>query len=151
MAEQLIPVAVFSRPIDAELAKTKLEAEGLYAFVADGNFRMDWFLSGAMEGVRLLVRRIDEARARAILDEDPDQAQAALREVFEESDDERCPSCGSEDTRSRSGSAFRASLAISLAALILAQPIVLVLIGFPVLVFRRRRRCFDCGHQWRDH
>ena len=33
MAEQLVPVATFRRPIDAELAKSKLEAGGVRSFI----------------------------------------------------------------------------------------------------------------------
>ncbi|MFQ5513247.1 MAG: putative signal transducing protein [Myxococcota bacterium] len=151
MGEPLVPVAVFSRSIEAELARTKLEAAGLHAFIADGHLvRINWLLSGAVGGVKLLVPRSDEERAIAVLHESPDGARVALREVFEDDGEELCPRCGSEETRGQSGSSFRVAIAITLAALLLAQPIVLLFVGLPVLFYRRRRRCFDCGHRWRE-
>ncbi len=151
MAEGLVAVATFSRHLDAELAKSKLEAEGLRAFLADGNIvRLNWFLSGAVGGVKLLVREMDEARAATILNEDPRHAQAALREVFGDDPEELCIRCGSDEVRGQGSSAFRSSIALVLVALLLAQPFVLLLIGVPVLFYRRRRRCFECGLRWRE-
>jgi hypothetical protein len=153
MAEALVPIAGFRRHIDAELAKSKLEAAGLRCFIANGHadrIDFDWFLTGAEKEVKLLVRNADEAAAAAILEEDPENAQLALRQLFAESSEERCPRCGSLEIRKVGVSLFRASIAITLVALLLRQPFVLLLIGAPLLLPRDRRRCSECDHRWKE-
>ena len=151
MAESLIPIATFSRHIEAELARSKLEAEGLPAFVADSNIvRLNWFLSGAVGGAKVLVRAQDESRALEILQEDPQSAQEALREVFGDDLEDRCPQCGSSETRTQSAAAFRAAIALIAVALMIGRPVLLLLMPLPVIFYRRRRRCFDCGLRWRE-
>src|SRR3990172_4296043 len=100
MAEALVAVATFSRPADAELARGRLEAEGLRAFVADAHVvRMNWLLSQAVGGVKLMVPASEEAMAMAILNEGSSGASDALHEVFPDVETERCPRCGSEEVR----------------------------------------------------
>jgi len=153
MAEHLVPIATFSRHIDAELAKSKLEAEGVRCFIANGHadrINFDWCLTGATTQIKLLVRQADRALAQAILGEDPEQAQLALQQVFGEGNELRCPHCGSLEVRKQGVSAFRASIALMLVALLVGRPFILLLIGFPILFSWGRRRCADCGHRWKE-
>lgn len=60
MSAQLITVATFDTPIDAEIAKGKLEAVGVRVFLADeATVRMASYLGPAMGGVKLQVRDND--------------------------------------------------------------------------------------------
>jgi len=68
----------FSKPVvlrsylalpDALLAKSILDSAGIECFLADQNIiRLDWFLSNALGGVKLLVREEDAAEAAAVLE-----------------------------------------------------------------------------------
>lgn len=61
----------YSLPFDAHLDRSRLESEGIDAFVADEHtVNMQWMLSNAIGGVRLQVQEDDLYRARRILDED---------------------------------------------------------------------------------
>ena len=82
----------FAWPHEAALARNALHAAGIAAVTCDENLvRIDWFLSNALGGVKLLVPARDSDAARALLDSsaepvDPGEA-ADLAEL------ERCPSC----------------------------------------------------------
>ena len=151
MAEQLIPVATFRQPIEAELAKGKLEAEGVRCFIEDGSLaRINWFLSGAVGETKLLVREADRVLSMEILEEDPEQAEAALRTVFEGTDSNGCPLCGSPEIRAEGYPTLTILIALLLVGLFLRVPMLLLLVVLPLLFFRRRRyRCFDCEHRWK--
>ncbi len=70
-APGMATVARFTNVIEAEMAKTRLEAEGIFALTADGaTASVAPHLSIARGGVRLQVREDDLAEARAILDEE---------------------------------------------------------------------------------
>jgi hypothetical protein len=121
----------------AELARSRLEAEGIEAVLLDRNLvAQDWLVSNAIGGVRLQVPAEEAARAREILAED---GTADLAATFEGSlppaKDEVCPSCGSERVRG-------SRLATRTKALSL-------LLSIPFVLWSRRTRCLDCGHRWR--
>ena len=151
VAEELIPVKTYSRPIEAELARSKLEAEGLRCFIADGNIvRLNWYLSGAVGGTKLLVRAADRAHALEILDEDPAQAEEALREIFGDMEGSGCPRCGSDEVRPQRHTAVTVVIVFLCVGLLLGQPLLFLLMGLPVLLPRpKRTRCLDCGHRWK--
>ena len=59
-AESLVTVATFGTLPQAELARGHLDAEGIRSFVLDSeSVNMDWFLSGAVGGVKLQVAKSD--------------------------------------------------------------------------------------------
>ncbi|MEX0606231.1 MAG: DUF2007 domain-containing protein [Marinobacter sp.] len=61
----------YSMPLEAHLDRSRLESEGIDAFVADEHtVNMQWMLSNAIGGVRLQVQEDDLYRARRILAED---------------------------------------------------------------------------------
>lgn len=69
MSTQLVTVATFDTPIDAEIAKNKLESVGVRAFLADeATIRMASYLGPAMGGVKLLVLDSDVESARSVLE-----------------------------------------------------------------------------------
>jgi hypothetical protein len=66
--EDLVTVATFPDVAEAELAKERLELEGVRAFVIDAQAAgVMPFLAGAMGGVRVQVEGKDAARAKEIL------------------------------------------------------------------------------------
>ena len=77
---QPVTVATFTTPLEAELARGRLDEEGIEAFVADGELvTADWTMSNAVGGVKVRVAPEDANRARAVLAEpveDPDDYEA---------------------------------------------------------------------------
>jgi hypothetical protein len=68
--EQLVTVARFATPFEAELARSHLAAEGIRAYIADEHFiHLYGTLAAAAEGIKLQVREEDAPRARALLAE----------------------------------------------------------------------------------
>ena len=76
----LVTVATFTTPLEAELARGRLEEEGVEAHVADGELvTADWTMSNAVGGVKVRVSTEDADRARAVLAEpveEPDDYEA---------------------------------------------------------------------------
>jgi membrane protease YdiL (CAAX protease family) len=70
MAEELVTIATFDFPTQAEAERLLLEQEGIRTFLADDNLvGMDWFVSNAVGGAKLQVAAQDADRARKLLDE----------------------------------------------------------------------------------
>jgi hypothetical protein len=68
MDEPVTTVATFSTPVEAELARNRLEEKGIAASVADAETAgMLFALGGALGGVKVQVAESDAARARAVL------------------------------------------------------------------------------------
>jgi hypothetical protein len=71
MVERLITIVTFSQPIMAELARTRLEAAGIYCFIVDEHIVMAQpFYSPAVGGIKLQVWESDVRRALEILRQD---------------------------------------------------------------------------------
>jgi hypothetical protein len=69
-AGRLTTVATYLEPIQAELARSRLDAEGIPAFIQGGEFAsMAWHLTLANQGVKVQVPTEDAERAMAILSE----------------------------------------------------------------------------------
>lgn len=87
---------------EAHLMKGGLESAGIECFFDDDNIvRMDWFISNAVGGIKLLVRPDDFAAANEILEH-------GIPEAFDipgvgEYDQPRCPKCKSLDVISDPG------------------------------------------------
>lgn len=107
---KVVVVATFSMPLEAEMARGQLEAEGIPARVADEDTVTLFNLGGAFGTVKLMVSEEHLERARAILDElpEPISVPAPTDIEAEESvagwicaqcdtevsvDQTRCPSC----------------------------------------------------------
>jgi Putative prokaryotic signal transducing protein len=131
-----VKIEVFSDPILANLAKTKLESEGIETFIANENtIRMDFLISQALGGVQLWVPEEDRERALIALNGEA----AAIRLVTEPPPAAPvasvvCPKCGSENTSKRRSLSKSA--------------VVSFLLGLPLPFFRRQSHCFECGHSW---
>jgi tetratricopeptide (TPR) repeat protein len=87
---RLVTIARFSHATEAYIPKTRLEAEGLWAFVADAEtVTMNWLYSNAIGGVKLQVCEADVERALEILNRQPEPVAEDDRHVSEgEEEDE---------------------------------------------------------------
>jgi hypothetical protein len=91
----LITVSRYSFPYEAHIAKSRLDAEGIPAFIADEHtINMQWLYSNALGGVRLQVPEPFAETALNILNEDREKDLVDAVEV----DVQICPHCGSDDT-----------------------------------------------------
>lgn len=91
----LITISRYSFPYEAHIAKSRLDAEGIPAFVADEHtINMQWLYSNALGGVRLQVPEPFAEAALDILNEDREKDLVEAVEI----DVQTCPGCGSADT-----------------------------------------------------
>jgi hypothetical protein len=127
----MITIARFSKPEEAHLMRTRLEAGGVPAYVQDENMvQMDWLYSNAIGGVRVQILEEDIDDARAIIQEPP--------VVDTTNDTQACPSCSSHDT---APSEFPRRLSF-LSILIFNFPL-------PLRASKTRWRCQACRHSWK--
>lgn len=125
----LICVARYSDAIEAEVARSLLNAHGIDAVVFDSFVSQNvWYVNTAIGGVRLMVVEDRAAEALRLLAAPPpcnDEAEAI----------DTCPECGSDNVAKLYN--FWRSLPFTM------------LTGIPCLLHRTRRHCRDCGHDWR--
>jgi len=68
LGHDLVTIARFSYPTEAHIARTKLETEGIWAFVADEHLiTANWLYSNAVGGVKLQVSERNAEQALEIL------------------------------------------------------------------------------------
>lgn len=135
MNKNLTVVAIYSTIFEADLAKARLEGEGIRAFVANSNIiGMNWLYSNAVGGVRLEVETHNVTNAKEIL------SLIKLHE-FEiesaETDWGNCPECGSnriEFVQDNRGTAL-----------------TWLLFGLPLLFPSEKYKCNNCFHTWKDN
>jgi hypothetical protein len=118
---------------EALLAKGGLESAGIESFFDDENIvRLDWFISNAVGGIKLLVRPDDVAAAEEILEQ-------GIPGAFDvpgvgEFDQPRCPKCNSLDvtfvTENKIGASGIAGF------------------GLSQLFDRDYWKCGACGQEW---
>jgi len=137
MTAEWVTVAAYSQPIEAHLARAHLESEGIPCLVGDEHLvRVDWFLSNAVGGVKVLVPAWEAERARDVLRPRPrlvvvaDEGEPADGELI-------CPRCRSYDVYYRRYSRRIASVFI-------------LLFGFLIPWQNRRWTCTQCGYEWKE-
>ncbi|WP_339667846.1 DUF2007 domain-containing protein [Dasania marina] len=126
----LITISTYSFPYEAQIARAKLDSEGVPAFVADEQtINMQWLYSNAMGGVRLQVPADFVEIAKEILSED------CSEELTERVDSEfiPCPVCGSNKTEYYQFGRRWAFLAF-------------IVINFPLFPIKSGIKCKECGH-----
>jgi len=134
MSQLLKTVASFRDLPLAELAKSKLESEGIPCFLADKNLiGINWLYSFALGGVRLQVRKDDAEIAEKILNEDFSSELDSLDDQFPKlQSDELCSKCGSSN--------------ISVVNTTRKAGALSLLLNLPLNLFRKRYKCTECGH-----
>jgi Putative prokaryotic signal transducing protein len=137
MQGEWVTIAAFSQPIEAHLARTKLESEGIACMVGDEYLvRVDWFLSNAIGGVKVMVPAWEAERARDILRPRPHLVVVA--NTGDPADgDMICPRCRSYDVYYQ-----RYSRRVS--------SIFILLFGFLIPWRDRRWSCTQCGYEWKE-
>lgn len=131
MTDKLVTIGRYSTPLEANMAKLKLESAGIYAFVADEyTIGINWLYSNALGGVKVQVPASVVSEAREILASEAESPATDEAETIDV-----CPQCGSKNTvafRDRRGSFL-----------------TWLLLGFPLILPSKKKKCCDCGHRWR--
>ena len=135
MSRNPVVIAVFSQPVEASLAGSRLEAEGIESRIADSNIiGINPLYSAALGGVKVVVDEADAERARAVLA----QNNAAEADEAAEEHMSVCPQCRSTDTEE-----IRST-----------QPFMVLLswlfLGAPLPFQRKKLHCTACGHRWKE-
>ena len=134
MSSILVTVATYIDPPIAYLAKSRLDYEGIPCWIADDyHINLKWTISSALGGVKLRVQESDIEDAIKVLTTDCSGDLEGIEAIFPEPDnDEYCNKCGSLDLYLLNWSRKAAALSL--------------LIGFPILFFRKRLKCRNCGN-----
>lgn len=131
MAGNWKTVLSFSLPIEAHVARTKLESEGIECHIADEHIvRMDWFYSNAVGGVKLQVREEDFEVALEALSHRPPL------EVVQAEDHNACPKCR--------------SISVDYDTPVRRFAFLALFLGLPFPYLRRKLKCHSCGHVWKQ-
>lgn len=143
MSGKLVTVWNFFEPMEAHIAKARLEAEGIKCVLSDENFvGTYWLLSGMAGGVKLKVGECDAEMARQILaaKEEVVQEQTEVQDEAEQRDENSgellCPKCGSDLVEYEKYSRKMFFLGV-------------LFFRIPVFFPKDSYRCLDCGHVWR--
>jgi len=124
--DELVTLTRASNAIEASLMKSKLESEGVFCFVADGNtIGINPLYTNVLGGLRVQVRLIDVDRACEILQLDEEGVKALT-----------CPQC---DSKNIDFSRLPGLLNL------------LTYLGLGVFFLKLRRlwTCNDCHHNWK--
>lgn len=117
-------IASFENAIDAEIARGRLESEGIAAHIRDATMvGTNWLYSNAVGGVKLEVNAADVDQARQLLDDAKDESL----------DDEgwgSCPQCGSRKLDLRTDRRI--------------THVTWLLFGIPLLFPRKQFVCREC-------
>ena len=113
------------------MAKARLDFEGIPCWVAsDYHINLQWTISLALGGVKLKVLQFDYEDARKILNTDCSKELAQVGFPNGE-DSDRCNKCGSHNLSFVNWTRKAAALSL--------------LTGLPLIFFRKRIKCLDCG------
>ena len=124
-------VAVFRDVLDAELARSKLLAEGIDAELADcATIGIAWNYSNALGGVKVLVPSGDVDQAAEILRTDRSALVAEVDAGLERRGALVCPECGSEAVEVVNNTRKAAAW--------------FMLLGIPLVWFDKHERCGEC-------
>jgi len=118
----------------AGLIQSRLESAGIRCFL-DNEFMVgiNWLYSNALGGIQVKVLQQDAATALEILEEPPlppAEEKSGSQEIAA-----RCPHCGSTEVILHNTT--RKAGALSL------------LLGLPLILFRKKWHCRDCGQHWK--
>jgi len=137
---KFVTVAAYNNPIEAHLAKGRLEVEGVPAYLAhEHHVWANWVYSQALGGVKVQVSPENAENAAKILNaHNRGKYEEFLGEVVPGIDENICPGCGSRNFKSR----FPVGMII----------LVLLTLGLVSVIFPPRREyhsCMECGYKWR--
>ena len=136
-SEKIITIAQYSQGVYAHIARGKLESAGIECIILDENLiSINWLYSNAIGGVKLQVKSSDAERAKAILEEQeetkPEEIKKKDKNII------CCPKCNSDEIYFEK---FAKKL-VFISWLLLGIPI-------PFIKRKRKRKCYNCGYQWK--
>lgn len=127
--DRLVTIATFGLPVEAHIARSKLESEGIDAIVADDNIvSINWLYSSAVGGVKLQVPESQALRAREILDAVTNTGKEGEVVLLP------CPKCHAPSVKVENASFWQRFFGMF--AFLFGSP-------WPV---KRVWRCANCGH-----
>lgn len=133
MSKNLTTVASFSTPIEAHMAKARLDSAGIFATINDEHIvSLNWFYSDLVGGVKIKVLEEELQDARSILELDVVKA-AGERE--NQGSREACPECAGLDVEYISD---KRGFFLSW-----------LFVGFPFFSLRDKMKCRACEHIWK--
>lgn len=134
----MVTIARYTNPLEAHIARGRLESEGIAVFIADENIVWaNWLLADAIGGVQLRVALEESVRARRILDEVAETGVTENDSETVQSDTRHCPDCGSKTLHSSTLLSRLAFLSIAL-------------VNFPLPFTRQLEHCRKCGYSRLD-
>ncbi|HPO10424.1 MAG TPA: DUF2007 domain-containing protein [bacterium] len=147
MPDEMQTVMTYNDPIQAQLAKAQLEAQGIECYLADVETGSNTVLLYGL-GVRVQVLDADAARAGEILEKwERETVKAERRKNCP-----HCPDCFSQETRRVPFNRFLLAFALLTLFLFYFIPSIYVFLIFVVAaVYTMRReewRCDQCGRRF---
>ena len=142
MTDKIITIRNFALGPDpaseAELARIKLEANGIRCFLYGKNFVSTyWLLSNAERGIKMQVRESDAARAMEILRTDSSiEPDKNAEDTDQKAVNPPCPKCGSNAVEYEGFSKKLFYLAI-------------LFFRFPLPFLTKKYKCTNCGNTWK--
>ena len=137
MKSDQVIIDIFSQPLEAQLAKIRLDTAGINSVILDENIvAVQPLYSTAVGGVKLAVSEADKKKARRILKEYREE-----QKEYYESIEHQCPVCKSKNIINRN----------TLVHNFLIILLCIVTIGiFTILwlLFYTKHKCKDCGYVW---
>jgi hypothetical protein len=140
--ESLVVVDTYNYPLQAHLARTKLESEGIEGFVADEHMiTANWLYSIAVGGVKLWVKESDAEKAMQVLESISPDIRDETVATQDYTDDERCPRCKSINIDYQSIHTRR----------FFFFWLIFYVVGLPLILpfFKRKWKCNSCGYEWK--
>jgi hypothetical protein len=134
--EELVVVGNYPTIIMADLAKSKLEMNGIHSDIFDGEHaRINWFHTAAIGGIRLMAKRKDAAAAVEILKSEVDIGDEVVPAEEELDRNEYCSVCHSKKLR---------RIPVVEASQTGIGSIVNKLVGYTEML-----TCEGCGNSWK--
>jgi Flp pilus assembly protein TadD len=148
---QPVTVATFLHPLQAHLARGRLEEAGIHSFLADEEIvALNYFWANGFHGIKLCVA---EESAGEALDLLRSKREVGVHGLGDEDGQIWCPECLSYHTRYETYNlqlVYLASLLIILPFLIAKVILVLLLPLLFMLIPKRAWTCQSCGHAWNE-
>ncbi|CAB5499811.1 putative signal transducing protein [Bathymodiolus azoricus thioautotrophic gill symbiont] len=137
---ELVAVESYNHPIDAYLAKGRLEVEGVPVFLAnEHHVWMNWSYAQALGGMQLKVSPQHFTDAQKILKmHNQGEYEHLLNEIFLEIDTKNCPNCNANSYVSKFPLHRIFFTLVSLA------------ISVVLLSKRTLHTCQQCNQKWKD-
>jgi len=138
---RLVTIATFQDTIKANIYKAKLQAAGIYSFLADENtVGINWLFSNAIGGIRLQVTEEDVENALYLLEDNPILTSSSSTEeenmISPSMAATLCPNCHSSNVKKDKFSKEVAGWRWTF-------------LGFPLPFLSKAHHCFECGHLWK--